>query len=164
MIKCVIILKQLQAMKQLKLFTFIIIFSCITTITVRAQGTDERLWDMWVLEAVEITNVNRSVQKHSFDALLANKNLLPVNMFSFIVFSEDRVEVDIRYAEMEFTSEIEQSLKGTFATDNDQLVITLRGKQPRTYTYLFENENLIIRFSFSSMQFSLVYKSATQIR
>ena len=118
---------------------------------------------MWVLDALELTLGDRSTQRYPVSNLLANKNLLPVNMFTIIHFFDDVVEVDIRYAELEFPSEDEKSLKGTFATNNDQLTIILSEKQPRSFTYIIENERFVMKFTLAGVQFSLVYKLVTKI-
>ena len=136
----------------------------------RAQDLDEQLYGVWLLDSVEIS-LGGMAKKYVVDALLTDKNILPVNMFTIISFFEDQlkdekgqVEVDIRYAELEFTAEKEKSLKGVFVTHNGQLTMTLAGKPPRVFAYAVENERLKMKFSYANISFTLLYKLIFKIQ
>ena len=142
-------------MKKIKPFVWVMLFSCFTMSGIKAQSIDERLWGTWKLSTIVLT-VQGITQEYTMEALLANKSKLPRNMFTGLLFFEDQVGVNS--TETEFVPTEELSLKGTFTTDNGKLVISLRGKQPRSFAYEFENSFLRIRYTQGDTQFYLVYK------
>ena len=146
-------------MKQKKTVIWIILLSSFSLSWIKAQSIDERLWGTWKLSTVEIT-VQGVTQESTMEALFADKSKLPRNMFTGLLFIEN--QVGINSTETEFVSMEELSLKGTFTTDNGELVITLRGKQPRSYAYEVGNSLLKIRYTQGDTQFYLVFKLTLQ--
>ena len=129
--------------------------------SLNAATVDERLWATWGLETVEITT-GGVTKEYSLETLLANANIIPSNLFTLFIFFGNEVEAGISHAHAEFAAEKESrltALKGTFTTENGQLTITLREKQPRTFGYSIENNRLKISFNHSGAQFNLIYKS-----
>ena len=142
-------------MKRLKTISIISLFCCFTTILTNAQNIDERLWATWNLETVELT-VQGTTQKYSWTVLRANKNLLPRNMFTALYFFDD--QVGINSSETEFVSVENLCMKGSFSTNNGELIITLCEEQPRKFTYTIENDVLKLMYTVGITQLNLSFK------
>ena len=141
--------------KQLKKAMITVIFSFFVMSWVNAQQIDNNLWGIWKLSMVELTKggVTRTC---TYEDLLADKNNLPRNMFTSLYFFGDKVGVGS--TETEFVPSENLNFKGTFTTNNGQLIVTIKGEQPRTFAYEVDNSLLKIRYTEGDVQFYLIFK------
>ena len=141
--------------KQLKIAVLTVVFSSFMPNWANAQQIDNRLWGTWRLSMVEITTdgVTRACTS---EALLADKSNLPRNLFTGLYFFDEKVGVNS--TETEFVPSDRVRLKGTFTANNGTLIITLRGEEPREFSYEVGNELLNIRYTEGDTQFYLIYK------
>jgi hypothetical protein len=95
-------------------------------------------------------------KKYSLNDLFADKKNLPRNMFTTLYFFDN--QIGVHSTETEFVAPENVSLKGSFTTNNQQLIVTMREEQPRTFTYKIENEYLKIWYVQDDTQFYLIYK------
>ena len=135
------------------------LFLCFTVAYANTQDVDEQLWGEWELETVEI-NTEGKIETYTLNDLLADKSKLTSNMFKFIYIFGNEIEVNINdLPDYAYENEIRlNALKGTFATNNGQLTISLREKQVRIFTYTVENKQLKIRYIQENTQYELIYK------
>jgi len=121
----------------------------------QAQNNHERLWGVWSLDSVELTN-NGNTEKYSMETLFANQELLPRNIFTRLYFFAD--QIGISTTEEIFLPDENHNQKGSFTIEGNKLFITLRGEQPRKFTYLIEDEFLKTWHRQDDTEFNLVYK------
>jgi len=135
---------------------FSVLLSLFMVNNLQAQTNPEDLWGTWDLETVEITRQGVS-ETHYLESLLADKENLPRNMFTQFYFFSDQVGVSS--TEEIFVSGGNLNLKGSFTADDGILIISIYDEQPRTFTYIIENDMLQIWYTQEDdTQLYLVYK------
>jgi len=140
--------------KKLKtLFTVLLVL--FTANNLQAQTDPTQLWGYWDLETVELTK-HGVTEKYSIETLLLDLENLPRNMFTQFYFFSDQIGVSS--TEEIFLPGETHNHKGSFTTEGGKLLITLRGEQPRIFTYLIEDDLLKIEYTQEDVQFHLVYK------
>jgi len=145
-------MKNLLHKKLITLFTVVLVL--FTANNLQAQNTHEPLWGVWSLEIVEISKQGVS-ETHSYEALLADKENLPRNMFTSLYFFDDNIGINT--TESEFVSGENLNQKGLFGIENGNLIITLFNEQPRIFSYVIENECLKLWYKQDETEFYLVY-------
>lgn len=125
------------------------------TSTEEKDKVDQRLFGVWSLETVKITTA-KDAKTYTLEALFADKSKLPRNLFTMLYFVGD--EIGIHSTETEFVSADNVSLKGSFTTNNGEMIVTMQGEQARTFTYTIENERLEIWYTKDDTQYYLMYK------
>ena len=141
---------------QLKIAVIAVLFSLFVTGWTSAQQIDERLWGTWLLDTVELTAQRGATQQHSLTSLFADKSNLPRNMFTQLYFFDD--QIGVCSTETEFVRGEEVSMKGSFTTNDGELIITIRGEQSRQFVYSIEDDLLKISYTDGDTQFYLIYK------
>ena len=135
-----------------------IILTCLlllTGIIAQAGTLDERLWGTWGLETATVTT-GSDVKAYTVESLLADRDKLPKNLFLSLLFFND--QMGACSSEEALVYEFDMNVKGSFSTDNGQLTVTLREKQPRTFAYVIENDKLKVRYTQGNTQYDLIYK------
>ena len=130
----------------------------LATESVGSQTVDERLWGDWELETVAITT-GEAVVTHTLAAMLADRKLIPADIFLFLIFFGD--QMGACSSGRAFAYELDINVKGAFTAGNGQLTISLYeeyGGQPRTFDYVVENDLLNIRYTQAGAQYNLRYK------
>ena len=136
--------------------TFSVWLSLFMVNNLQAQTNPEDLWGTWDLETVEITK-SGVTETHSLTGLLADKENLPRNMFTLLYFFNNQIGVN--NTESEFVSGENLNLKGAFTANDGILTITINNEQPRTFSYIIENDLLKIWYTQDDeTQLYLVYK------